>query len=177
MTTIIDLIRVEEGWRERPYVCTEGYPTVGYGFKLGPKIPVNGYKPGDSREAACRRLYDFELPRAAGDLWLIELVVARVEQMRAHPRIGPAYDACSSPAEETSARQAVLISMAFQMGVDGLAEFRQTLLCLQSHDWFQAATQMLKSKWANQTPDRARRHARQIQTGRWDQTYQLATGN
>lgn len=171
MTTIIDLIRVEEGWRERPYLCSEGYPTVGYGFKLGPKII------GPDKEERCRMLYDFELPRTAGDVWLAELVAARIEQMKSHPRIGLAYVVCASPGEEITARQAVLISMAFQMGVDGLAAFRQTLLCIQSHDWFQAETQMLKSRWANQTPERARRHARQIRTGQWDQTYQLATGN
>lgn len=176
MTTIIDLIRVEEGWRERPYLCSESYPTVGYGFRLGPKIV------GPDKHERCRQLYDFELPRTAGDVWLAELVASRIKQMIANPRIDPAYLECVAVDEQMGhnlpgPRASVLISMAFQMGVDGLASFRQTLLCIQSHDWFQAETQMLKSKWASQTPNRARRHARQIRTGQWDQTYQLATGN
>ena len=49
--------------------------------------------------------------------------------------------------------------------------FRNTLMCITNHDWFQAETQMLKSKWANQTPKRARRHAWQMRNGLWHQEY------
>ena len=53
-------------------------------------------------------------------------------------------------------RQTVLANMSFQMGVDGLAEFRGTLAAVWRGDYNGAANGMLSSKWAReQTPARA----------------------
>lgn len=64
-------------------------------------------------------------------------------------------------------RQAVLIGMAFQMGVAGLMEFQRTLASIRDEHWELAASQMLDSRWAKQTAMRASRLARQIATGDW----------
>jgi len=64
-------------------------------------------------------------------------------------------------------RQAVLISMAFQMGVAGLLKFKRTLQAVKDGDFEKAAKGMRGSLWARQTPGRAERHARQMETGRW----------
>lgn len=64
-------------------------------------------------------------------------------------------------------RQAVLQGMAFQMGVDGLTGFSTTLLMVRQRYFEDAARQMLKSKWATQTPARAHRMAEQMRTGAW----------
>lgn len=65
------------------------------------------------------------------------------------------------------ARKGVLINMAFQMGVDGLLGFKNTLAEIQAGNYAKAAEMMLMSKWATQTPERAKRLAKQIQTGDW----------
>jgi lysozyme len=65
------------------------------------------------------------------------------------------------------ARQGVLLNMAFQMGVGGLLSFRNTLKLIKERKYDEAAAAMLQSKWATQTPERARRLAEQIQTGEW----------
>lgn len=62
-------------------------------------------------------------------------------------------------------RQAVLLSMAFQMGIEGLLAFRQTLAYIQTQRWQEASDAMLNSKWASQTPERAQRLANIILTG------------
>lgn len=64
-------------------------------------------------------------------------------------------------------RQAVLIGMAFQMGTAGLLGFTQTLAAVRDERYDHAATLMLASKWATQTPARAKRMARQMATGEW----------
>lgn len=64
-------------------------------------------------------------------------------------------------------RQAVFTNMAFQLGVAGLLSFRNTLACAERGDWAGTAKCMLDSKWARQTPERARRLAKQIETGAW----------
>lgn len=65
------------------------------------------------------------------------------------------------------ARQAVLINMAFQLGTAGLLAFKNTLSLIERGDYRKAADEMLKSKWASQTPSRAWRLAKQMDTGQW----------
>lgn len=65
------------------------------------------------------------------------------------------------------ARRGVLINMAFQMGVAGLLGFKNTLAMVESGRYRDAAKGMLQSKWATQTPARANRLSRQMETGIW----------
>lgn len=64
-------------------------------------------------------------------------------------------------------RQGVLLNMSFQLGVDGLLGFKNTLEFVRIGDHAQAASNMLLSKWAEQTPARAKRMAEQMKTGVW----------
>ena len=64
-------------------------------------------------------------------------------------------------------RLAVLIGMAFQLGTSGLLGFRQTLAAVKDGRYVAAAGLMLVSKWAEQTPARAARMAKQMETGEW----------
>ena len=64
-------------------------------------------------------------------------------------------------------RQAVLIGMAFQMGIGGLLKFKRMLSAVEDGQYFEAAAQMLESKWAQQTRKRAYRMALQMETDEW----------
>ena len=55
-----------------------------------------------------------------------------------------------------SAVRDVLLNMAYQMGVHGLLGFRRTLTHLRAGRYRDAADEMLESRWAHQTPARAR---------------------
>jgi len=65
------------------------------------------------------------------------------------------------------ARKGALLNMAFQMGTDGLLGFKTTLGLVAVGRYAEASTQMLQSKWAAQTPERAERLAVQMRTGVW----------
>lgn len=64
-------------------------------------------------------------------------------------------------------RQGVLLNMTFQMGVDGVLKFVNTLAMVRSGDYAGAAEGMLNSLWAKQTPERAYRLSEQMRTGQW----------
>jgi lysozyme len=66
-----------------------------------------------------------------------------------------------------SVRQGALMNMAFQMGINGVMAFQQMLAKVQGGDYAAAADQMLQSKWATQTPERANRLAKQMREGTW----------
>lgn len=65
------------------------------------------------------------------------------------------------------ARRGVLMAMAFQMGVDGLLGFKNTLAMIRSGNFDGAARGMLASLWAHQTPERAKRMSEQMRTDVW----------
>ena len=64
-------------------------------------------------------------------------------------------------------RQAVFISMAFQLGVSGAMQFKKTLGLVDNNQFEAAAKEMLNSAWAKQTPQRAQRLSQQLATGEW----------
>ena len=154
MPDITDQMEYEEGFKPRPYYCSEGYPTVGYGFKLGEKGAP---------------LPSFYLPRAAADIWLTELLSGTRAEMQKVPAIAAALAGCAGNA----AREAVLISMAYQLGVPGLAKFARTLSLVAAKDYISASAEMMNSLWARQTPSRANRHSRQMAIGEWCHLYQV----
>ncbi len=49
----------------------------------------------------------------------------------------------------------ILYEMAYQMGVTKLMSFKNTLSYIQKKEYFLASEEMLDSKWALQTPNRA----------------------
>lgn len=154
MTQLVKLIAYEEGWREWPYLCSEGYPTVGFGFKIGPK-------------GASLSNYQFTLPRAAGDAWM-DCILADVQrEMEKYPRIMAAMKGCQG----NPARLAVLVSMAYQMGVPGLNAFANTLGLISIGDFSGASVEMGRSRWQKQTPERAARHMEQMRSGNWFEGY------
>ena len=149
---IISLLNREEGYSEKPYYCSAGYPTIGIGKRIGPKgAPLSQYQ--------------FTVSKQLAAVWLSEELQQKVADMSAHANITAAMAVCND------ARKAILISMAYQMGADGLAKFTNTLKAISEKRWSDAKSGMMNSAWAKQTPNRANRHATQMLTGVWDQEY------
>ena len=167
MTTIIKLIKFEEGFSEKPYYCSEGFPTIAFGVKIGPR-------------GASLSNYTFTVPEIVGELWLTTYLDKLIADMERNQVIVPALAACG----KGTARYAALVSMAYQMGVGrvdvingkpvgagGLSGFNGALRSVAESRWSDAAVGMLQSKWAQQTPNRSRRHAEQMRTGKWCAEY------
>lgn len=152
MPNITSLLQYEEGFREKPYLCSEGYPTVGTGIRIGP----NG---------ADLKNYEFTVPKEVDAVWLQSILNSTMKGMLSNERIARAMNVLDE------ARTSVLVSMAYQMGVAGLAQFKNTLALIESKRFEDAAVAMLQSKWAKQTPNRAKRHAEQMRSGLWCSEY------
>lgn len=66
---------------------------------------------------------------------------------------------------QAAIRQAVLVDMAYNMGVSKLLGFRKTLACFAEGDYKGAAREMLDSEWAQQVGQRAERLAQMVEFG------------
>lgn len=64
-----------------------------------------------------------------------------------------------------SPRKMVIISMAFNMGINGLKTFKQMIKSIISGDLSSAASHMMNSKWSAQVGKRAVRLAETMRTG------------
>jgi lysozyme len=65
----------------------------------------------------------------------------------------------------TDNRQRVLANMAFNLGIDGLLKFKNTLSYIQNENYSEAAKAMLESKWAKQVGERAVRLSKMMEAG------------
>lgn len=136
---IIDQLKREEGVRASAYQDSLGYWTIGVG-----------------------RLIDARKGGGLSDDEIEYLLANDVRKKTAEVRAAlPWFDSLNEP------RQAVLVGMAFQMGTAGLLGFKQTLGAVRDEKYANAAGLMLQSSWAKQTPGRANRLARQMETGEW----------
>lgn len=135
--TELDLIR-DEGVRLRVYKCTAGHLTIGVGHKLTERELLQG-------------LSEISLEQAG---YLL------------HMDIGIAMNGCASIFGRdrfdsfTEARQRALVNMCFQLGTDGLANFKRMVAAILRGDWGTAYIEALDSKWArSDSPARAKRVA------------------
>ncbi|WP_130834151.1 glycoside hydrolase family protein [[Erwinia] mediterraneensis] len=149
MSQIIAILNFEEGYVESPYLDTQGFPTVAGGIRIGPK-------------GASLSNYNFRVPRIVGDTWKQCILQGKAQEMQVRPIISRALAKCND------ARADVLYSMAYQLGVEGLAQFKDMLNMIAQEDFDAAANAMLNSLWARQTPGRARRHAEVMRSGTYD---------
>jgi lysozyme len=49
----------------------------------------------------------------------------------------------------------ILYLMAYQMGLAGVMKFKMMIKALEIQDYYKASSEMLNSRWAKQTPNRA----------------------
>lgn len=144
-------LKRHEGLRLHTYRCPAGRLTIGYGHNLSDN-PVWGLQKGD------------RISRAAAERLLENDIYATGRQLDAAL---PWWRVLGSGASDFP-RQAVLLNMAFQLGVAGLCAFKKALGAVHAGAFGEAARNMLDSKWARRdSPARARELARQMHTGQW----------
>lgn len=66
--------------------------------------------------------------------------------------------------ELSDTRQMVIVNMAFNLGVFGLLNFKRTIAYIRAQEWDKAADEMLRSHWAEQVGDRAKRLSQAMRT-------------
>ena len=133
-------LRRDEGTKATVYKDTLGFDTIGVGRLIDSRKPGSGLRPDE---------IDYLLRNDIAD------------RVRALTKALPWFVGLDD------ARRGVLINMAFQLGTAGLLGFKSTLALIAAGKYAESAEQMLKSKWATQTPDRSKRLAEQMKTGEW----------
>lgn len=134
-----DLIKKHEGFDSFAYKCTSGKWTIGYGRN----IDRAGGRGISAIEA--EYLLDNDLSQITTELTKTFDWFAGLGHIR----------------------KAAIIDMAYQLGMAGFKGFKQTIALLSIGNFEKASEQMLLSKWAKQTPERAKDISSIIRTGKF----------
>ncbi len=145
VTQVYQEISEDEGKILHCYLCSENHKTVGIGHKVLPDDPeyalqtfnANDEAPAEQSitEKRCFELFEQDVQIAVGDCAVI-------------------YDTWDDLPQEM---QHILVNMAFQLGQSGLSKFRNMNAAVAEQNWERVAAEMMDSRWAKQTPNRAER--------------------
>jgi lysozyme len=138
LADVIPALKADEGFRAEAYRDSLGFLTIGYGRQDA----------GVTEGMTCTE------PQAAQ--WLMDKVTQTIADLDKN---------LSWWRKLNTPRQAVLVNMAYQLGVGGLMKFVHTLAAIQAGEFSAARGGMLSSLWAKQTPLRAKRLALQMLLG------------
>lgn len=130
LNKVLLTLKKDEGLKLKPYHCTEGFLTIGYGRNLEHK--------GITQEEA-------------NHLLLNDIITVETQLQE--------YDFYTIQPDQV---KEVLINMCFQLGLTGLLKFKKFIKALESKDYYLASLEMMDSRWAKQTPNRALRLSVQI---------------
>ena len=145
VSKVYDEIAADEGKILHCYMCSEGHKTVGIGHKVlqndpESNLPVHGAYdsvPEDESidEDRCYELFQEDVQTA--------------------------IDGCQGIYENwddlpQEARH-VLVNMCFQLGPGGLGKFKNMNAAVEEQAWLDMSNEMMDSRWAQQTPARAKR--------------------
>lgn len=139
-TELVRQLKGDEGCRPCVYADSLGLMTIGVGRLVDSRKPGAGLRPDEIYYLLSNDIED---------------------RINAVQRALPWFQNLDD------ARQGCLLNMAFQMGTDGLLGFKNTLALIRDGKYAEAADAMLQSKWATQTPERAKRLAKQMKEGAW----------
>lgn len=140
MSNIVRQLNGDEGRKPCVYQDHLGYWTIGVGRLVDSRKPGAGLRQKEMDYLLANDVEDRVRQLTARLSWFVDL---------------------------DEARQGVLLNMSFQLGVDGLLGFKNTLELVRQSKYTEAAAAMLQSKWATQTPERAKRMSEQMRTGVW----------
>lgn len=145
MMQALPMLKLDEGFRRSAYQDHLGYWTVGYGTMIDERRG-GGLTPEEAEFILNRRV--------AGHARNLSVT------------LGPTYDDLSP------VRKAVLLSMAYQLGLSGTLNFRRMVAALHNKDYDRAAAEMRDSKWFKyDTPKRAARLAAMMELDKVDPYY------
>lgn len=142
------MLRYDEGEKLTMYKDTEGYFTIGVGHLIT-KNPSRDYALKELDKAVGHPCYGYITAKESDQLLNTDVnstlrQLSKTELHQVYIRID-------------TVRRSALINMCFQLGVSGVCQFKKFLGYMAVGDYQNAADEALDSRWARQTPNRAKR--------------------
>ena len=139
MSRLLESVKKHEGYRNKVYLDTLGKRTVGVGH-----LCVEDFWEDDK---------EYE------EKFLMTILEHDLETAIKGAKDLMSENGCMDMDEIA---EEIIIEMIFQLGKTGVSKFRNMWKALSSLDYSTAASEMLDSRWAKQTPNRAQAMSAQM---------------
>lgn len=147
LNELINELKREEGFRDRIYQCSEGVDTIGYGFNVA-------------------YLSKAELELNDGVIEpMSEEVADKILELKVRALINSVDNWYPWVDELPEAIKIGLYDMAYQLGIASFGSFKNTHKYLQAKEYDKAIENIKNSKWAKQTPKRAKNLIKRLING------------
>ena len=130
---LMESVKKHEGYRNKVYLDTLGKRTVGVGH-----LCVEDFWEDDK---------EYE------ERFLMEILAEDLQNAIKGARELKEEHSCTDIDEIA---QEIIVEMVFQLGKNGVSKFKNMWKALSEHNYTGASYEMLDSKWAKQTPNRAK---------------------
>ena len=137
MDRLLESVKKHEGYRNKVYLDTLGKRTVGVGH-----LCVEDFWEDDK---------EYE------ESFLMEILQKDLQQAIRGARSLMEEHSCADIDEKA---EELLIEMVFQLGMTGVSKFKNMWKALSELNYVGASYEMLDSRWAKQTPNRAKAMAK-----------------
>ena len=139
MSRLLESVKKHEGYRNKVYLDTLGKRTVGVGH-----LCVEEFWEDDK---------EYE------EKFLMDILEADLQNAIKGAKDLMAENGCIDMDEIA---EEIIIEMIFQLGKTGVSKFKNMWKALSGLDYSTAASEMLDSRWAKQTPNRAQAMSAQM---------------
>ena len=136
----------DEGKVLHAYLCTELHATVGIGHKI---LDTDPEKELD--------IFGINWEEVPDDQYITEDRCYILFQEDVQIAISGCMKIYTNWDDLPQEVQHILVNMCFQLGQRGLSNFKQMGKAIEESDWEKASLEMMDSRWAKQTPQRAER--------------------
>ena len=139
-------ISADEGKVLHAYLCSELHATIGIGHKILDTDPEKGLD-----------IFGINWEEVPDEQYITEdrcYILFQEDVQIAISGCMKIYNNWDDLPQEV---QHILVNMCFQLGQRGLSNFKQMGKAIEEGDWGKASVEMMDSRWANQTPERAKR--------------------
>lgn len=153
---LYDMLRFDEGLKLELYKDTEGYWTIGVGSlitKLQSKVEAINVL-----DRIFSRSTNGKITSQESEILFNKGIQNALRGIQSST-LSETYNMMDEP------RRMALVNMVFQLGVAGVLGFRKMINHLNAGNYRAASLEALNSKWARQTPNRARRVTAVMSTG------------
>ncbi|KAK5576984.1 hypothetical protein RB653_001921 [Dictyostelium firmibasis] len=166
MVTLYEMLKYDEGEKLTMYTDTRGLYTIGVGHlitkKKDKKEAIEALEEQIGHKVKLDKNGDPEIEKSVSESLFQKDISETISSIEKNSTLSDIYKNLDSN------RKMALENMVFQLGANGVSNFKKSLNLIKEKKWSDAATELKNSTWHSQTPNRSDRVVSVFETGTLD---------
>lgn len=160
---IIESLKKHEGFKKEVYACTQGVATIGYGFALKDLNAKERAVWGKELRLTQDEVEGLIKARAWHLLYMSEATAEEILELKVTACLKAVFATWQWLAYRDSDLQEAFCEWVYQLGLESVKGFKKSLALIEAEKYAVASAEVLESRWAKQTPKRAKALSKVLQ--------------